>query len=587
MARALGLDIGSEAVRAAVVDGARLVAWAEAPRRAPDGSERPLATVLAELAASVPSARAVVASSELEALARFLHLPPLPPERVARVLRLELLPDDEQDQCADAVRLTANEEEATYLGVVAPAEQVRELQRALRRSGLRPAAISWGPLALATLAARQAGEELALVVDLGATGSDLALVSAGRVHAARRLPLGVRHFLQAIIDAGGEARRAPEALRELASAAFAEPQAAELAAAPASEDLRFDEDGASDADPRAAALRRAADAWASQIATALAFFRAQLKRRELPVAEVRLSGGGALLPGLAAYLGQRLQLPVSLLDPLSGLSGAPPAEPARFARALGLALSLDDADVPPLDLRPEAEARREAWLRELLWLWVTAAALLVAGLGAALGLLAHAERDRAQAARLAAAVAEQRRLGAELAALEAERDALREDLRAIVVRVHAARDLLYTVRALKEQTRASQELWVTELRTIGVSGTGAGDSEAAGGSRLAAARGGQPPRRDSLIERGGIELAGRVRFDAKKSDVEMVSFIERYQRALAEWRTPEGSPLFRHVVLKNRRTERKDEEFSFRFHCFFPYATVSAEQLAVGEEGGP
>lgn len=597
MARTLGLDIGNRWVRAVVLDGDRLVAHAAASRRGADGAERPLATVVAELAAGLPAARPVVASSELEALARFLHLAPLPPERLARVLRLELAPEEGEAACADALRLAVEGEDIAFLGVVAPAERVQELLRGLGRASVRPAALAWGPLALAAAAARQVEEgALVLVADVGEQGSDLALVGAGRVLAARRLPLGVQQFIHALVDAGCEPARAEARLAEPLlgpESPFDDADEGETLIVLESGTVTRRRAGA-DAMPalelpeepqalrEAAALRRAADAYATQLATALAFFRAQLRQRELQPAELWLCGGGSLIPGLAEHLAERLQLPVVRWDPAAGLAGAVPEQPGLWARAIGLALP--EPAFSRLDLRPEREAVREAWRGELLWWWVAAAALLVAGIAAAGGLWARAERAARAAEQHAAAVAEQRRLSGELAALEAERDALREDLRAILGRIYAARDLLYTVRALKEQTGEARELWVTELRTFGVGAEPAEAVPAGGAGRLAPGRAAALARRDTLVERGGIELAGRVRFDAKKADTEMVAFIERYQRALAEWRMPDGTPLFRHVVLKNRRTERKDEEFSFRFHCFFPFASVTSEQLAAGGE---
>lgn len=661
MAQSVGLDIGTHHVRAVVLRGGRVAACASVPRRNEDGSERPLANVIAELGESAPIARAdAAASSELDVLARFLHLAPLPPARLNRILRLELSPEEGPAPTMDAVRLAGEGDDLCYLGLVVDTAAVRLLQADLARGGTRPRTISWGPMALAAAASRVPleGDELALVVDIGATGTDVALVASGRLLACRRLAIGGDQFTQVMIDGGLTASEAERAKR--AAAPILPPQARPAPASPAPVQLPpepppetvlpviDDGDGLGldlPADPPPAPvvaatpepepepelelelddgpglprspgqttvamaslslgpqLTRAAEMLYGQLATTLAFFKAQLKRSELAPAKVLICGGGAGLTALESYLARRFQVPVERWDPFAGMPGAPEAEPWLWARALGLALAGSGADVPRVDLRPEVDTRREAWMRRLVWPWVAAACILAAGTIAAFGLGDQVERDRTEAELLERAVEEHKRLSAELVKHEADRDALREDLRAIAGRIYAARDLLYTVRALKEQTRDSKELWITSLETVGVGrddGDGAGAQSPAAGGRLGSTgrAATTAPRRDSLIDRGAVDIAGRIRFDVKRTDPQMVAFRERYQTALTEWTMPEGTRLFRDVRLTNSRLDRFEKaaapgnsdggEFPFRLRCYFQATSLALDGSAVPEAPAP
>lgn len=646
MAQTVGLDIGIHHVRAVALRGGTVAACASVARRNEDGTERPLANVLAELGESLPIARAdAVASSELDVLARFLHLAPLPPARLNRILRLELSPEEGPAPTMDVVRLAGEGDDLSYLGLVVDTAAVRLLQAEMARGGARARTISWGPMALAAAASRVPleGDQLALVVDIGATGTDVALVAAGRLLACRRLAIGGEQFTQVLVDGGMSVSDAERAKRASAPILPSTPAPAPAAAMPvqlpaevpaeAALPLIDDGDGLSlDLPPEPASpapvepaaelelllddepamprspgkttvamaslslgpqLTRAAEMLYGQLATTLAFFKAQLKRSELAPAKVLICGGGASLTALESYLARRFQVAVERWDPFAGMTGAPEREPWLWARALGLALAATSADVPRIDLRPEADTRREVWRRRLVWPWVAAACLLMAGTIGAMGLSEQVERDRTEAELLERAVEEHKRLTADLAKLDAERDALREDLRAIAGRVYAARDLLYTVRALKEQTRESKELWVTSLETVGIArddgDAGTVTTPAPGGRLGSSGRAASAPRRDSLIDRGAVDIAGRIRFDIKKTDPQMVAFRERYQTALSEWTMPEGARLFRDVRLTNSRLDRFEKsganadagEFPFRFRCYFQATSLDA---VVGAE---
>lgn len=616
MSLSVGLDVGSLHVRAVAIrrgrgDDVSVVAHASVPRRDGDGIERSLATVIAELAAAIPLAAPVAcAASELEVLARFITVAPLPPARLARLLRLELAPDDGQPVPAmDAVRLAVGGDDLAFLGLIADAGAVKLLLGELARGGVRPQAVSWGPVALAAAAHRLQLDEdqLALVVDIGVGGCDVALVGAGRVLACRRLGVGGDLFTQALAETGltpAAAEKSKLAGDYARSVAVPAPPTSALAdagdggLAKLDLDLGLDDVAEAVSPPNspdqpslplpgqslAPQLTRAAETLYGQLSTTTAFFKAQLKIQTLNVSRVFLCGGGAGLAGLDEYLTRRFQIPVERWDPLAGLTGQIPEAPHCWARALGLALA--SPEVPHADLRPEATLRRELWVRQLVWPWVAAACLLAAGVLAALCLSERVERDRREAELLERAVKEHESLSKELRQLETDRDALGEDLRAIAGRIYASRDLLMTVQALKELTTTNKALWVTVLETS------KDDRELTSGGEAPADTGGKrplgkaaPARVDTLISRGAVDIVGQIRFEARKKDPEMWSYLERYQQALRDWTTAEGWKLFRDVRLqkgvperlkKGRGVAAEEGEFPFTYRCYYPPTRLDA-----------
>src|ERR1700751_3022067 len=90
-----GLDVGHRSVRACVLErvgrSIRLKACGEVSRLDELGAAKPLPAVIAELDAKLQfSGQVVCADSDVGALVRFVSTLPLPPDRLARLLRLEL-----------------------------------------------------------------------------------------------------------------------------------------------------------------------------------------------------------------------------------------------------------------------------------------------------------------------------------------------------------------------------------------------------------------------------------------------------------------------------------------------------------------
>jgi Tfp pilus assembly PilM family ATPase len=664
MARTVvGLDVGNHTVRAVALrrEGGRhtVVATAAVARRDEALQPRPMAVVLGELDSLLPLGRSqpVVAASDIPALVRYISTVPLPPDRLQRLLRLELQQHmDGAELAADTYALPVPGDEIIHCCVLAQPLQVHAALADMKSAGITPRQVHFGTLALfnATLPAPPVeGDALALVVDIGATSTGVVLCGERRLLACRQLAFGGDAFTEALATAQGLPPASAEALKLGHQAAQVVPSAAApgrlleevhgdddmivldeseslfsdspaaaapravapAAASPAAftgallfedEDPapapaipvgagRFDEhviaiaedvpEPAAPAVPAAEEapvlaapapvpaslppvlapgratiadgyralgpeMTRAAESLYTQLASSLAWFKTQLHLSSLSVTRVYLTGGGASLEGLEGYLARRFNLPVQRLDPFATLPGALPRHGHEFATALGLALCAADAPgAVGIDLVPESVVRKRLWSTRLAWPYVAAAALVLAGVFYSWALISEQRANRENNEAFAAYQKDYDQLKARLDALDQEKEDLSQDLRAIAGRLYAGRDLLNTVRALKELTRQSPDLWVTRVETLDV-GTDAEVRDPAapttGPQRLHGAAPAAAGHKDTAIDRGAVDVHGLVKFDKNKTDVELTEFFAKYKDALGSWRPePDGPQLFR------------------------------------------
>jgi len=638
MARWTGLDIGRANVRALAVERTgttwRVVRHGAVSRSDSLGQERPLAAALSELAQLVPLSGAVVASSELNVMARYVHSIPMPADRVARLLRLELSQhaDASGELAADAHLVPIGGDELIHACALAPPAEVLRLDGELHAMGIRPSLLHVGAAALynATLPAPPVtGDQLALIVDLDAHVARVALVGEGRLLGFRQLGVGAAAFREAQERQRSApppastwrspvTRPAGDSPLKLDDDSGAVPVTG--AAAPSTAELRLDDDSgvlpilpdetiasplAAPADlavPSASAApaavpaalaplfelgvsasgstlasaagdlpaapgratvmmaqqmlgaeqSRIAEQFFAQLTSTLAWFRAQLKLAKLDLAKVLLTGEGAAVAGLAAYLQRRFGVTVERFDPCAGLAGAP-ADGTVWAVPLALALSRAPGGVR-LDLSPDRVVRRRLWRSQLVWPFVAAAMLAIGFAAIGWGWWTQIDANHASLERYKEYDDRYSGYHQQLVELERERDDLSEDLRAIASRLYANRDLLYTVRALKEQAPENQELWITHLRTVGLSsedplpgvkpGASAPPAPAASTSRRVTTADAKPKRQDSAIQRGAVDVAGKVKFATTREFKEMNEFFEKYLKAVEKWPTPGASRLF-------------------------------------------
>ena len=356
-------------------------------------------------------------------------------------------------------------------------------------------------------------------------------------------------------------------------------------------------------------LTRVAENLYSQLSSSLAWFRTQIHARQLTVKKILLTGGGSGQEGIEAYLQRRFALPVSRFDPCDGLTGKTPERPYEFATAIGLAVAAADA-IPGtcrLDLTPDGVLRKRLWRTRLVWPYVAAACLVFSAVLAGWTMLSNQAVAQANLDTFAAFQQQHDQLKARLDALGKERDGLSEDLRSIAGRLYAGRDLLYTVRALKEQTKDSPELWITSLETVDIAGEGeVSDTKVANGGVRGLTTGRSNPtdkknaRRDTAIDRGAVDVGGLVKFDAEKAFSEMDSFLERYKQAIAVWSVePNATPIYREVRslsglidrdqkragtgARGRSKGTVDEQGRFPFTLRFFFQPTQMKDVIVGD----
>ncbi|GDY12321.1 hypothetical protein LBMAG53_11990 [Planctomycetota bacterium] len=296
-------------------------------------------------------------------------------------------------------------------------------------------------------------------------------------------------------------------------------------------------------------LAKAAETFHSQLASSLAWFRAQVRLpANAKLERVWLAGGGAGLAGLDGYLARRMQVPVARVDPFAGITGTVPEHPYEFAAATALALAGQPAGVA-IDLRPERLRRAEIFRRHLIWPWIAAVLVIAAGICAGLALERQQAADRETIAAFAAAEAKLKEAKDRLAALDAERTSMAEDLRAIASRIYAGRDFLNVVRVLKELAETSRHLWVVRVETVGVTGDESKPTTDTGTSLV---KNKTTTWSDSAIDRGALNVYGFMKYEAlpgepaaDKENELRNAFFEYVDKLRAWTPTTGGVPFFR------------------------------------------
>lgn len=566
--RTIGLDIGHRMVRAVALErtrsGWRIAGSASVPRRDSDGTVRPLSAVVDELDALVRFARAPVsvADSSHSVLVRFVPTIPMPPERLAKLLRLELSQHVDQDGelAGDSFPVPLDGDEVIHACALGHPVELHAWLAELARAGVTPKRIQVGAAALfnATLPAPPvAGEELALLVDIGEATTRVALIGEGRLLAFRQLTTGGQAFTDALATSRGLEPAKAEELKlhwGMAQAVQAEPAEAELrftevdqhafAASEPGFDAMLDQ-GVDEPGPQTvqlagttlgAEMTRAAESLHLQLFNTLSWFRAQLQNDKLVPSRVFLCGGGAALAGLGPYLARRLDLPVQRFDPTAGLEGNVPDKAHELVGAIGLALS-EHAEGIRLDLLPESVVQRRLWRERLMWPYVAAGALVVATVVYLAGQWNNHLIHQKDADAAASLKGEAKAHYDTFTELKQERERLGEDLNTIVSRLTFNRDFLYVVRLLKVRAPEYQDLWLTKLSAVLVEDQAKPLTNA---PRLGARRG-EKGGSEIRLPRGNLEIEGRFAFERGSDSESLNRDFRRYLAALESATTPDGT----------------------------------------------
>jgi type IV pilus assembly protein PilM len=340
--RAVGLDIGTFAVRAAEVTlGAKptLTRYGQvalAPGAMDDGEIADIDAVAAAIRrlwteGGFRGRDVVIGVANQRVIVRQADLPDLSDDELRSALQFEaqeLIPIPVEDavldfQVLERISSAEGEPQARILLAAAQRDMVRNAVAAVERAGLSPAMVDLVPFALIRSLRDEdrAGPEAIVSIGGGVTN---VVVHEG----------GVPRFVRILMVGGDELTRA-----------VAEGLDVDLDTA---EDLKR-RGGEGDGDPAAGEAARIVEARMSplveEVRGSLDFYRAQQDSE--PLERVLLTGGGSLLPGLVERLGAAVAAPVELARPLEHVTvGRLPLSAEQLAAAepmlavpIGLALA--------------------------------------------------------------------------------------------------------------------------------------------------------------------------------------------------------------------------------------------------------
>jgi general secretion pathway protein L len=285
--RVLGLDIGTSAVKVVQLK-VRRPGRKTITRLAICGGVEELNGLLADAAWWRPSDQVHLSFPSDRVVMRRIALPFKDPVRIQQTLPFQLegeVPFPVEEMAAGYLLQGSRSDGTELMAVVSTREAVREWLAHFRPMGLDPVALEPEIAALSHLVPKALGDPPATfaVVDMGATKVNLLAYHEGRIRGLRTIANGVGY---------------------------------DEAALPLPEIILLE-------------IHRS--------------LRALQARGDAPWPEaVYLCGGGAAIPGVAAWLADRWGIPVNLLTPTEGLPCAleemPDIHPSRFSTAIGLAL---------------------------------------------------------------------------------------------------------------------------------------------------------------------------------------------------------------------------------------------------------
>jgi len=335
MSTNVALDLGSNSFKAVKVEatksGYRVLSVAEcatpaerdpdAPIFRADGSlsEEMTRAILGEMRAKkIPTKGLIAGLSGRDSILRYTRTPPIPRQKLELLMSHEL---GEMTQRGEQrflagwqvmnIPVMLTPDLVVMIGL-AKEDQVENRRKSLQTAELQVAGFCPSTIALfnaLALSGRYDENEIILGIDIGAANTNLVIFSGKNMIFARALSFGGDNFTSEIEDAESLTHTEAEE-RKLAEGNLDEGPFAELMQDPAQQ--LFQQSNAS-----------------------VGYCRNQIKLDAFSLNRVVITGGGAKLAGLSAFLAQKFKLPVELFDPLGDEEG----KTAHLTNAVGLALS--------------------------------------------------------------------------------------------------------------------------------------------------------------------------------------------------------------------------------------------------------
>lgn len=402
----------------------------------------------------------IVAVPGHQVLVKYLTVPKVGSIQQREIVKFEAaqaMPFPLEEMCWGSQRMSHSGPEDEFVVAAAKATVVETLCVALTVARLRTERIMPGSLALWQTWRRAPSrtDGTVLLVDIGARSTQLvfATIECGRV---RILAIGGNIVSQEIAEALG--------------LGFAEAEVLKIRV------LREGEGVPTTVDPKTKeATMRAVDRFSKRLGIELSRAMAGQARlpASLPVVEVLMTGGGALMPGLAEKLGQTLDLPVRRFDGLSDVvvgarakqDGAM-AAPHRLAVLIGLAEAVREGKSSTLNLLPAAIRQERARRSARAWWLATAALLVLAAVPPVMHLHARASALRTDNQRLQSELRPLRELAARNAVALERLTAMQRETAALRRVIAAKSSWRGFLAAVQVDLLATGDVWLERMEVV-------------------------------------------------------------------------------------------------------------------------
>ncbi len=320
--------------------------------------------------ADIDANAAVAAISGASVIVRHVKLPKMAESVLRKSVRFEAAKhisssvDDSMIEFEITGPVPGEDDKMSVMLVAAPNDMVESRLSALSLAGLNRSPLTWKPLALQRalldLSPTRPGEGITLaLLDIGATTTDVNIVTNGLFALTRNIPIAGDSFTQALKSAavGADWNALEELKAKVDMTALLQP----------------------DGDPEAAVLARAMqpalDELLREVRRSTNYYQSQLAdpansilpagvtaQTSSAVSRIVITGGSAKMRGLEEYMAARLGIPVEIWNPFEN----PALDAARFVPSFveenhpflvtGIGLALKDLTQAPIK-RQEKPAR--------------------------------------------------------------------------------------------------------------------------------------------------------------------------------------------------------------------------------------
>ncbi|MEM8884851.1 MAG: pilus assembly protein PilM [Planctomycetota bacterium] len=379
--QAIGIDIGTHAVKVAVLQRKGATTRALRLFRAPLAGDDDIVRIQGALArAGIKGGPGLLGITGRDLIIRYTHVPPVPDWRLKLLMQFEINEVSGQsggEVAADYRRidLPVETDEDTVLVALTRDTWLKPRVSAARNSGIKVDGGCPNSVALfnAFLAHGSMNDgETTYLVNLGRDNIDMAIQRDGELIFARNMAGGGQMFTESIMSTFG--LREPKSEKNKVTKGDLTPRA----------QARYPD---STAEKIANAMQAPAGQLVSMIQSTVMISRAQTRISDLNVDRLLLTGGGSRMKGLRDYFEANMSVPVELFDPisdeidLSQLDAGDEEElgekPMDFAIAVGLAETLLTPHALKLEVLTEKEKKKRTFAQRTVWSLAAAAVMLV------------------------------------------------------------------------------------------------------------------------------------------------------------------------------------------------------------------